>query len=109
MLLGRVSQHDISLDAYQRADGQTFKVTAQLFELPAEYDYWQAAYDAEHDQWGHMRFVLTVPKKIAATLDFARAIVSGSAFEQVKSCLNNATDKGRDLAACFALDGWVLI
>jgi hypothetical protein len=56
-----------------------------------------------------MRFVLTVPKKIASSLDFARAIVAGSALDQVKACLNSATDKGRDLAPCFALDGWVLI
>lgn len=109
MQLGRVPQHDIPLGTYQRADGQTFKLTARLFELPAEYDYWQTTYDAEHNQWGHMRFVLTVPKKIASTLDLARAIVTWSALEQVKSCLNNATDKGRDMAPCFALDGWVLI
>lgn len=109
MQLGKVPQHDISLGTHQRTDGQKFKLTARLFELPAEYDYWQATYDAEHDQWGHMRFVLTVPKKIAANLDFARAIVAGHAHDQVKSCLNSATDKGRDMAPCFALDGWVLI
>ena len=109
MQLERVPQHDIPFGAYQRADGQTFKLTARLFELPAEYDYWQTTYDAEHNPWGHMRFVLTVPKKIASTLDLARAIVAGSALDQVKSCLNNATDKGRDLAPCFASDGWVLI
>jgi hypothetical protein len=109
MQLRQVSQHDISLGIHQRVDGQKFKLAARLFELPAEYDYWQATYDAEHDQWGHMRFVLTVPKKIAATLDFARAIVEGSALEQVKACLGGATDKGRDMSACFALDGWVLI
>lgn len=109
MQLREVPQHDISLGTHQRADGQRFKLTARLFELPAEYDYWQATYDAKHDEWGHLRFVLTVPKKIAATLDFARAIVSGAASEQVKSCLNSATQNGRDLVPCFALDGWVLI
>ena len=109
MQLGRVPQHDISLGTHQRVDGQKFKLTARLFGLPAEYDYWQAIYDAEHDQWGHMRFVLTVPKKIAVTLDFARAIVIGAALDQVNSCLNTATDNGRDMAPCFALDGWVLI
>ena len=109
MQLGRVPQHDILLGTYRSVDGQQFELTARLFEFPAEYDYWQATYDAEHDHWGHMRFVLTVPKKIASTLDLARAIVAGSALDQVKSCLNNATDKGRDLAPCFALDGWVLI
>jgi hypothetical protein len=109
MLLGKVPHHEIALGTYQRADGQKFKLTARLFELPAEYDYWQATYDGEHDQWGHMRFVLTVPKKIASSLDFARAIVAGSALDQVKACLNSATDKGRDLAPCVALDGWVLI
>lgn len=109
MLLGKVPHHDITLGTYQRSDGQQFKLTARLFELPAEYDYWQATYDGEHDQWGHMRFVLTVPKKIALSLDFARAIVTGSALDQVKACLNNATNKGGDLAPYFALDGWVLI
>jgi len=109
MQLVRAPQHNISLGTYQRKDGQQFKVTARLFELPAEYDYWQATYDAEHPQWGHMRFTLTVPKNIASTVDFARAIVSGSALEQVKYCLNTATDEGRDMNACFGLDGWVLV
>lgn len=109
MLPGKVPHHDIALGTYQRPDGQKFKLTARLFELPAEYEYWQATYDGEHDQWGHMRFVLTVPKKIASSLDFARAIVMGSALDQVNACLNSATEKGRDLAPCFALDGWVLI
>jgi len=86
---------------------QKFKLAARLLELPAEYDYWQVTYDAEYDQWGHMRFVLTVPKKIAETLDFARAIVEGVALEQATACLGCATDRGRDMAACFALDGWV--
>lgn len=109
MQLGRVPQHDISFGTYERTDGQMFKLTAQLFELPPEYDYWQATYDAEHAQWGHMRFVLTIPKRIAETLDFARAIVSGTSLEKVKACLNSATNKGRDLAPYFAMDGWVLI
>lgn len=109
MLLSRVPHLDIALGTYQRPDGQKFILTARLFELPAEYEYWQATYDGEHDQWGHVRFVLTVPKKTSSSVEFARAIVTGSALEQVKKCLNSATDKGRDLAPCFALDGWVLI
>lgn len=109
MQLEQVPQHDISFGTYRRADGQTFELTARLFEMPVEYDYWMASYDGEHDQWGHMRFVLTIPKKVAATLNFAQAIVSGNALEQVKSCLIGATDKGRDLAPCFSPDGWVLV
>lgn len=109
MLHGKVPHHDILLGTHERADGQRFELTARLFELPTEYDYWQATYDGKHEQWGHMRFVLTVPKKIAPTLDLARMIVAGSVLEHVKMCLSSATEKGRDLAPCFALDGWVLI
>jgi hypothetical protein len=109
MLLSKVHHHDIVLGPYQRADGHRFNLTARLFELPAEYDYWQATYDGEHHQWGHMRFTLTIPKKIAPTLNGARVIVAGTAAEQVKSCLDSATETGRDLAPCFSLDGWVLI
>ena len=109
MLLGMVPHQDIALGTYERADGQKFALMARLYELPAEYDYWQAIYDGNHEQWGHMRFVLTVPKKTASSLDFARAIVTGSALDQVKACLNSATAKGRDLALYPSLDGWVLI
>ena len=109
MQLGRMPHQDLDLGTHQRPDGQRFKVTARLYEMPAEYDYWQATYDAEHDQWGHMRFVLTVPKKIAATVDFARVLVGGAVLDQVKSALHGASAKGRDLAPCFAIDGWVLI
>ena len=109
MQLGRIPHQPLDLGTHQRPDGQRFKVTAQLYEMPAEYDYWSATYDAEHDQWGHMRFVLTIPKKIAATMDLARLLVAGEVLDQVKSNLQGMTDKGRDLAPCFALDGWVLI
>lgn len=109
MQLGRIPHQDLDLGMYQRPDGQRFKVMARLYEMPAEYDYWQATYDAEHDQWAHMRFVLTVPKKIAATVDFARVLVGGAVLDQVKSALKGASAKGRDLAPCFAIDGWVLI
>lgn len=52
MQLGRMPHQDLDLGTHQRPDGQRFKVTARLYETPAEYDYWQATYDAEHDQWG---------------------------------------------------------
>jgi hypothetical protein len=109
MLHGKVPHHDIGFGSYQRSDGQKFKLTARLFELPSECDYWQATYDVEHDQWGHMRFVLTVPKKIASSVDFARALVTGLALSQVKACLNTASANGRELTPYFAFDGWVLI
>lgn len=109
MQLGRMLHQDLDLGMHQRPDGQQFKVTARLYEMPATYDYWHATYDAEHDQWGHMRFVLTVPKKIAVTVDFAQVLVSGAVLDQVKSALQGASAKGRDLAPCFASDGWVLI
>ncbi|MCG7952663.1 MAG: hypothetical protein N0E56_15805 [Candidatus Thiodiazotropha endolucinida] len=106
---GKVKHKDRDLGTYQRPDGQSFKVTAKLYEMPAEYDYWLTTYDAEHEEWGHMRFMLTVPKKIAATIDLAGAIVSGTALDQVKQSLLSATEQGRDMAPCFAHDGWVLI
>ena len=71
MLLGKVPHHDITLGSYQRSDGQQFKLSARLFELPAEYEYWQATYDGEHDQWGHMRFVLTVRRSHQAWIALA--------------------------------------
>ena len=105
----RIPHEDLDLGTYQRPDGQRFKVTVKLYAMPAEYDYWQAAFDAVHDQWGHMRFVLTVPKKIATTENLARTLVGGAVFDQVKSALQGAAANGRDMAPFFAHDGWVLI
>lgn len=109
MQLGQIPHIPLDLGTHQRPDGQRFKVTARLYEMPAEYDYWYATYDADHNQWGRMHFVLTLPKKIAATVDLARLLIAGEVLDQVKSDLQGATNKGRDLAPCFALDGWVLI
>lgn len=109
MMLGNVSHRDFSFGTYTRPDKEIFDISVRLFELPVQYDYWMANYDAKHEAWGHIRFTLTLPKKIASTVDLAETVVGGTVLEQVKASLNDATASGRDLSVIKAWDGWVLI
>ena len=109
MLLRDMKHHDLQLGTFQRPDGERFQIKARLYEMPAEYDYWQVPFDVHHDQWGNMRFVLTIPKKIASSIELAEVFVSGSALEQVKASLATANEKGRDFSVCFGVNGWTLI
>ncbi len=109
MLLRNMPQHKIALGTHKRADGEAFEVSAVLYESPASIDFWQVPIDTQHATWGHMRFVLTIPKKIADTVQLATVLIRGSVFDQVKATLATATASGRDLAPCFSMDGWVLV
>jgi len=109
MSLIDIPQIEIELGTYQRPDGQHFIGRVVLFEFPDGYDYWQAAYDMAHGEWGHMRFVLTIPKSIAASSERAQTIVCGGGLEQVKRALDTVTQAGRPLSVVFAWDGWTLL
>jgi hypothetical protein len=109
MLLRDMPKHEISLGTFRRLDGETFEVAAQIYESPSTYDFWQIPIRVQHAKWQHMRFVATVPKKIANTVQMAAALVRGPVFEQVKASLASATVAGRDMTLCFSADGWVLV
>lgn len=102
-------QHKISLGKFKRSDDEIFDISGVLYESPTTIDYWTVSITAQHANWGLIRFVLTIPKKIAETIQLAAALARGPVFEQIKSSLNSANVDGRDLAPCFSLDGWVLI
>lgn len=92
-----------------RGDGEEFELTAQLYELPQSHNYWLGSYQAVHGTWGTMTFTLTIPKTLAATPDFAEAILQGNAEEQVRSLLGKADAKGRPLDMVWSNDGWILV
>ncbi len=109
MLRSKMPRHDRSFEAYKRADGEIFTIIGTIFESPPEYDYWSGFYEAHHDTWGIIRMTLTVPKRIANSIDLAVALQGGAPLEQVKSELLKATKDGRDLIWCPSTDGWSLI
>jgi hypothetical protein len=109
MTLADMPQHDFNLGAYRSRQGQDFQIISRLFEMSPEYDYWLATYDAHHVRWGHMRFSLMLPKKTARNTAEAMTIVTGSAADSVRGCLDVADAGGRPMMPVFSPDGWVLI
>lgn len=109
MLLSEMARHDRSFGPYRRADGEVFIVVGTVWESPLEYDYWPGFYEAQHGVWGVFRMTLTVPKKIADSIDLAVALLGGAPLDQVKSELLKATPSGRNLIWCPSTDGWSLI
>lgn len=106
---GKITCQEFDLGTPLRLDGQQFEILAMLYEMPAKYNYWMASYDAAHERWGHMRFALTVPKKIIATASDARTLVRGAVLDQVKSVLQSVSAKGGGLSPHSAAGGWALI
>ena len=109
MTLADMPQHDFNLGVYQTPQNQQFQITARLFEMTDKYDYWLVAYDAHHQQWGHMRFSLMIPKTTARNTQEASTITTGTATDQVKAILNQSGPAGRPLALTMSPDGWILI
>lgn len=109
MVLADMPQHDFDLGVYQTPRNEQFRITARLFEMTKEYDYWLVAYDAHHREWGHMRFSLIIPKAIARNTQEASTITTGTATDQVKAILNQSGPTGRPLALTKSANGWILI
>lgn len=109
MLLSKMPKHDQNFGTYIRKDGEEFSIIGSVWESPSEYDYWIGAYIAKHKDWGEMRMSLTIPKKIAPTIDLARALVAGAPLDQVRSELSSATASGKSLTLCPSDDGWMLL
>ncbi len=109
MTLADMPQHDFNLGVYQTPQNQQFQITARLFEMTDQYDYWLVAYDAHHQQW-HTRFSLMIPKTTARNTQQASIITTGTATDQVKAILNQSgAAAGRPLARTISPDGWILI
>lgn len=108
MLLSAMRQHNGTLPAYKRHDGEIFDISYVLYDSPSGFDYWLVYYVTSHLKWGIMRFTLTVPKMIAATVPLALTLVAGTPLAQVQSYLSRATSEGRPYEPCFSHDGWVL-
>lgn len=109
MLLRDMSKMTLKIGQFRRGDGEKFELTAVLYQTPMEYDYWLCVFDAEHTEWGHLRFQAVIPKRIAQTPAFASSLAQGPIVEQVKSSLTTASPSGRDLNVAFSVDGWSLI
>ena len=108
MQLANMPAHQILSEQFTRKDNEVFAINATLYETPPACGYWLVIYEAAHVQWGVMRFRLIIPKKIAKTVALAKILVGGIPLEQVKSSLNGASAKGRDLTFCPSTDGWIL-
>lgn len=100
---------DYTFPGLKRKDGEEFDITARLFELPPTHDYWKARFQATHAKWNPMGFVMVIPKSIAATANFADALVQGAGLRQVESLLQQATASGRPLTLVQSPDGWTLV
>lgn len=109
MLLRDMNKKQSDLGIFKRQDGENFAITAVFYETPTQYDYWLVVFDAEHADWGHMRFQAIIPKKIASTIAHAEALASSEILMQVKASLTESSASGRNLAPVFAFDGWTLI
>jgi hypothetical protein len=109
MLLGNMPQHSQNFGAWKRPDAEVFRISSVLYETPANYDYWMARYDAHHKNWGHLRFTLMIPKKIATDVTLAKALVAAAPLDQLKASLLNANQSGPPSTVCFSNDGWTLV
>jgi hypothetical protein len=109
MLLSKMKSTTLRCGVFKRPDGESFEISARLYECPSEYDYWLTVYDAVHKDWKKMHFTLSTPKQIAASTEVAKTILMGDALEQVKSNLLQAGPEGRPFMVCPSTDGWSLI
>jgi len=94
MMLSKMTSTTFRFGVFKRPDGESFEISARLYECPSEYKYWLTVYDAVHINWKQMNFTLFTPKKIASSIDAAKTIVKGDALEQVKTNLLQAGPAG---------------
>ena len=109
MLLRDMKSHAIDLGQFARQDREAFRITSLIYETPLNYDYWLATYDAHHQEWGHLRFTLIIPKKIAPSIELAQALVREPVLDEVKAALATATEEGRPMSVTASEDGWSLV
>ena len=107
-LLRDMPQHEFDLGSFQRQDGETFSITCRFYATPAQRD-WIAAFDTQHKTWGHLKFVVIIPKNCAPTMSLARILISGDVLNQMKSDLLRVGASGRDVKPTFSSDGRVLV
>lgn len=100
---------EFEIGSYQRRDETSFVVTARLYLMPDEYDYWLVPIDAHHKDWGHMRYVALVPKRITKSPDLVIALARRSVFDQLKFALERIDKEGKNIGVYFSPDGWQLI
>lgn len=103
-----MNHQDFYLGAHSRSDSEIFRISARLFSTPADVDFWQAVYRADHERWGHRVYVLTIPKSGATDLSKATEIVKGRALEQLKELLALVPERASHTTT-YVHDGWFLV
>src|ERR1700736_6320369 len=105
MILSKMTSTTFRFGVFKRPDGESFEISARLYECPPEYDYWLTIYDAIHKDWKQIHFTLFMPKRIATSAEAAKAIIRGEGLEQVKSNLHHAGPRSRAATVSLEIGG----
>ena len=108
-IIRNMPAYDLDFGTFERPDKESFRITCQVHETPPQYDYWLATFDAHHANWGHMRFSVMLPKRLATSDHLANAMLGGEILEQIEADLLRANAGGRDLTVTQSYDGWVIL
>jgi hypothetical protein len=90
MSLAKMKSSTLHFGTFKRPDGETFEISARLYECPSEYDYWLAIFDVLHKNWKTMHITSFIPKADASSVEFAKEFLKGDGLAQVKSKLLQA-------------------
>ena len=94
MSLAKMKSSTLHFGTFKRPDGETFEISARLYECPPEYDYWLGIFDVLHKNWKTTHVTSFIPKAGASSVDLAKAFLKGDGLAQVKSKLLHAGAAG---------------
>ena len=109
MRYAQMPQHQLTYSPLRRSDGETFLISATLYETSLTMNYWRVHFIAAHARWGDMHFNLFIPKSLAPTLAHANGLAGADPLSQIHAELQTTTSAGRDLNWFPSPDGWHMV
>lgn len=88
--------------------GDVFNIEVEIFDTPAEQNYWSVFYRVDHEEYGKVGLYGVFPKEQFPTFQNAILIHVAQPLDRVKSILNNATKDGFIRQFILSPDGWYI-
>lgn len=108
MNLNKMESEKVLADTYTRNDSEQFGIMAVFYHTPPDYNQWFVFYNVTNDNFGRLTYTLAIPKVIALTSELAAAIVRGSAYEHLRTCLEVVDKNGKYISPYISPDKWLM-
>lgn len=106
--LNDIRYHDFVLGTVVCETDRQLTITSRLFEPTVASDFWLVSYMISGTPEHEHKFSLTIPVRIATTMQSAISIMKGSALDRIREYCTQRATRLSAIGPYFSTDGWVL-